>query len=232
MAAATAPAYSDKELSRAREPLPVKSGASTVSSGLDRAIERSIEREEDLCRGNGDQAKFPGLDFSGFQSWLKLRTKVVLNPRMSADIGLDVNAFEQKVRPVACFQYQLKADCPNGPMLRVTDKRAVIYKPWNLNFKDRVQCTLNTAVGINRKGRPDVDVNMGDLKPTWLAVGIAVVALSQCLPVGGSKTFGSYAINSPFKAVAKGEVRSSLQKNEGNATLRLGVGQLNAFVRF
>lgn len=52
-------------------------------------------------------------------------------------------------------------------------------------------------------GRPDVDVNMGDLKPTWLAVGIAVVALSQCLPVGGSKTFGSYAINSPFKAVAK-----------------------------
>lgn len=43
MAAATAPAYSDKELSRAREPLPVKSGASTVSSGLDRAIERSIE---------------------------------------------------------------------------------------------------------------------------------------------------------------------------------------------
>lgn len=47
---------------------------------------------------------------------------------------------------------QLKADCPNGPMLRVTDKRAVIYKPWNLNFKDRVQCTLNTAVGINRKG--------------------------------------------------------------------------------
>jgi len=81
-------------------------------------------------------------------------------------------------------------------------------------------------------GRPDVDVNMGDLKPTWLAVGIAVVALSQCLPVGGSKTFGSYAINSPFKAVAKGEVRSSLQKNEGNATLRLGVGQLNAFVRF
>ncbi len=43
MAAATAPADTAKELARARAPLPVKSGADRVSTGLDRAIERSIE---------------------------------------------------------------------------------------------------------------------------------------------------------------------------------------------
>ena len=43
MAAATTPADTNRELTRAREPLPVKPASDRVSSGLDRAIERSIE---------------------------------------------------------------------------------------------------------------------------------------------------------------------------------------------
>ena len=43
MAAATTPADTDRELTRAREPLPVKPTGDRVSSGLDRAIERSID---------------------------------------------------------------------------------------------------------------------------------------------------------------------------------------------
>ncbi len=43
MAAATTPADTDRELTRAREPLPVKPTGDRMSSGLDRSIERSIE---------------------------------------------------------------------------------------------------------------------------------------------------------------------------------------------
>lgn len=51
-------------------------------------------------------------------------------------------------------------------------------------------------------GIPDVDVNVGDVKPAWVVpvVGLAMLALRQ--PLSGAKTFGNWEISQPIDAVA------------------------------
>lgn len=52
-------------------------------------------------------------------------------------------------------------------------------------------------------GRPDFDINVGDLKPNWL-VGVAAVALLAVRqPLTGVKTFGDRSFTDPFTAIAK-----------------------------
>lgn len=237
MAAATTPADTDRELTRAREPLPVKPTGDRMSSGLDRSIERSIEREDgQKLWGGNDSGKFkaPSVDFSKFQTLLKLRTKVVLRPRLTADLGLDLSPLQQRARPVACLEYELKKDDPDFARLRVTDKRVVIVKSVPVDFnriKVPLTCSVNAAAGFNWQGIPDVDVNVGDVKPTWVVpvVGLAMLALRQ--PLSGAKTFGNWEISQPVDAVAAGEVSASLRRDEG-CGVTLGVGQINAFLRF
>ncbi len=56
--------------------------------------------------------------------------------------------------------------------------------------------------GVAGTGIPDVDVNVGDVKPTWVVpvVGLAMLALRQ--PLSGAKTFGNWEISQPVDAVA------------------------------
>ena len=58
-------------------------------------------------------------------------------------------------------------------------------------------------------GRPDFDVNVGDLKPNWL-VGVAAVAmLALRQPLTGVKTFGDTSFTDPFNGVAKVVMRAT-----------------------
>ncbi len=49
----------------------------------------------------------PNLSLAGIQTWLKLRTRVVLKPRLTADLGLDVNAVGPVIKPLAALSYQV-----------------------------------------------------------------------------------------------------------------------------
>ena len=37
--------------------------------------------------------------------------KVVLRPRLTADLGLDLNPLQQRARPVACLEYEVQSRC-------------------------------------------------------------------------------------------------------------------------
>jgi hypothetical protein len=56
---------------------------------------------------------------------------------------------------------------------------------------------------VHATGRPDFDINIGDLKPNWLVGVAAVTMLALRQPLTGVKTFGDTMISNPFTGVAK-----------------------------
>jgi hypothetical protein len=239
----------DRELAAAREPIPVSRGNDSVSKGLesalDRSADRSTSRSAPKATNNFTTSKFttsgggqegwdlPGLALSGIQTWLKLRTRYQVQPRLTADLGLDLNPQSRAVKPVAALTYQLRREDVDWAALRITHQRAVLVKSWDVHLdraKLPVSFSLNAAAGLTWQGRPDFDVNVGDLKPNWL-VGVAAVAmLALRQPLTGVKTFGDTRFTDPFNGVAKGEVKTKAhRKGDG---FEIGVSQLNAVLRF
>ena len=58
-------------------------------------------------------------------------------------------------------------------------------------------------VSIVIAGRPDFDINVGDLKPNWLVGVAAVTLLALRQPLTGVKAFGDRAFTQPFDGLAK-----------------------------
>lgn len=52
-------------------------------------------------------------------------------------------------------------------------------------------------------GRPDFDINVGDIKPTWLVGVAAVTLLALRQPLTGVKTFGDQSFTDPFTGIVK-----------------------------
>lgn len=59
--------------------------------------------------GGGQEGwDIPNLSLAGLQTWLKLRTRVAVKPRLTADLGLDLNPRSRAVKPVAALTYQVQ----------------------------------------------------------------------------------------------------------------------------
>ena len=50
----------------------------------------------------------PQLGIKGLQSFLKLRTRHKFNDRLSADLGVDIGAFNQAIIPRAALSYKVR----------------------------------------------------------------------------------------------------------------------------
>jgi hypothetical protein len=235
----------DKELASAREPIPVRRDTDSVSKGLENALDRSALKAKPATgftttsssgttSGGGVEGwDVPNLSLAGIQTWLKLRTCVQLKERLTADLGLDLNPVGPVIKPVAALSYPLRAKDVDWATLRITHQRAVLVKSFAVRLdraKMPVSFTLNTAAGLTYAGRPDFDINVGDLKPNWLVGVAAVTLLALRQPLTGVKAFGDRAFTSPFNGIAKGEAKAKVQrKGDG---LELGLSQLNAVIRF
>ncbi len=54
---------------------------------------------------------FPKLGLRGLQNFLKLRTRHRFNDRLTADLGVDINALNQAIIPRAALSYQVPSHC-------------------------------------------------------------------------------------------------------------------------
>lgn len=241
MASTTSGQGVDREIARAREPLPVG-----PPSTLSRDIERSIDRTEgDKLFGNGSKTKSNGngkghhdqllnFDSASFQPLLRLRKKVQVKPRLTADLGLDLNPLTQKIRPVGSLNFQMRAKDDRFANLRISHRRAVVTHKHFVDL-DRVKipfsCNVTGAAGFDWHGTPDFGFSVGDVRPRWVPVVAGVVALALRQPLSGSRTFGSAHFKDPIEGDAMGEVRASVKRSEGLG-LTVGLNQLNLVMRF
>ena len=58
-------------------------------------------------RSPTDGWDFPKLGIRGLQNFLKLRTRHHFNNRLTADLGVDINALNQAIIPRAALSYQV-----------------------------------------------------------------------------------------------------------------------------
>lgn len=232
-----------------------------AESGLSRSIERSIERDEgdrlfgDATRGStsnirsssggkGSSKSRSGttrhnqlLDFDGasFQTLLKLRKQVQLKPRLTADLGLNLNPVTRHVLPLGCLSYQLRKDDPDFATLRISHRHAVIVKTFDVNL-DRAKIPLSgkvqTAAGFDWQGTPSFSANVGDVRPKWVPVVAAVVMLALQQPLAGSRHFGNVVISNPVNGTAMGEAFGKIKLSDDESGLSVKAGQLNLVMRF
>ena len=59
------------------------------------------------ARSPTDGWDFPKLGIRGLQNFLKLRTRHRFNDRLTADLGVDINALNQAIIPRAALSYQV-----------------------------------------------------------------------------------------------------------------------------
>ena len=66
------------------------------------------------ARSPTDGWDFPKLGIRGLQNFLKLRTRHRFNDRLTADLGVDINALNQAIIPRAALSYQVSPFCCTG----------------------------------------------------------------------------------------------------------------------
>jgi hypothetical protein len=65
---------------------------------------------------------FPQLGLRGLQNFLKLRTRHRFSDRLTADLGVDINAVNQAIVPRAALSYQV---CPSAHHFSVENKPVI-----------------------------------------------------------------------------------------------------------
>lgn len=174
----------------------------------------------------------PQLGIKGLQSFLKLRTRHKFNDRLSADLGVDIGAFNQAIIPRAALSYKLSAKDVDMGVLRATPSRLVLLRSWKVDLQ-RISFRLDGSAGVTYQGNPDFSVDFGDIKPKALVFVAAAVMLILGKPLTGTKPFGNLAYSMPklgSDISGKGEAKLSV-KRESLGGFNVSLKQLNAVLR-
>ncbi|KAK9818352.1 hypothetical protein WJX72_011121 [[Myrmecia] bisecta] len=181
--------------------------------------------------GSGSKKHFGFLKLDGLQHFLRMRTAVQVNEKLSAEFGADFNVTKQTLHPRAALSYELFAKGRELGTLRATTEGLLLRKRFNLAYK-KVSASVYVNGGFTYDGRPEGGVDVADLKPPALVVAAAVGLLLLGKPVSGSRSLGCVNFGVPFlngEGAAKPEAKVMVSRD--GRGLSLSLKQLNGVLR-
>ena len=87
---------------------------------LQRVASHTCIHRAQPARSPTDGWDFPKLGIRGLQNFMKLRTRHRFNDRLTADLGVDINALNQAIIPRAALSYQVPPDLIPCPVVLFT----------------------------------------------------------------------------------------------------------------